>query len=105
MGQSENGYNIYTFQGKNIVKQMKDRFYQFLWRPRPPSLLSQKQEKDIKKRLKEFSEKYRKEDILRKEREWQAFLAKLSAMRNEFEAFQQTKQDIYQKELRIERRE
>ena len=42
--QMENGYNIWSFQGKLIHKMLKDRFYQFLWRPRPPSLLSKEKE-------------------------------------------------------------
>ena len=39
---------------------MKDKFYQFLWRPRPPSLLSAEKEDEIKSKLKEYTKKYRK---------------------------------------------
>ena len=39
---------------------MKDKFYQFLWRPRPPSLLSAEKEAEIRSKLKEYTKKYRK---------------------------------------------
>jgi hypothetical protein len=41
---------------------MRDRFYQFSWRPRPPSLLSEAQLKEIARNLRKYSEKYAKED-------------------------------------------
>lgn len=41
---------------------MRDRFYQFSWRPRPPSLLPEEQLKEIARTLRKFSEKYAKED-------------------------------------------
>lgn len=41
---------------------MRDRFYQFSWRPRPPSLLSEADLKEIARSLRKYSEKYAKED-------------------------------------------
>ena len=41
-------------QGKLLEKNKKKQFYQFLWRPHPPTLLSEKQLDDIKKRMKEY---------------------------------------------------
>ena len=38
------------------------RFWQFLWRPRPPSLLSAEKEKEIRKKLPEYSARYLEED-------------------------------------------
>ena len=35
---------------------------QFLWRPRPKSLLSDEQEKEIRKNLRKYSQKYEEED-------------------------------------------
>ena len=40
----------------------KEEFYQFIWRPRPPSKLSKEQEEDILKNLKKYSKKYDEED-------------------------------------------
>lgn len=40
----------------------KEVFYQFIWRPRPPSRLTKEQEEDILKNLKKYSKKYDEED-------------------------------------------
>ena len=40
----------------------KEEFYQFIWRPRPPSRLSKDQEEDILRNLKKYSKKYDEED-------------------------------------------
>ena len=60
--QLENGYNIWTFQGNLRHHYTKSKFFQFLWRPRPASLLSKEKEKEIKKNLAEYSKRYQKED-------------------------------------------
>ena len=58
----DNGYVIHTFKGNLVHRVLKDRFYQFQWRPRPPSLLSNEQEKEIHKNLKVWAEKYKAQD-------------------------------------------
>lgn len=49
--QVDNAYWLWTFQGRLLQKNNKDRFCQLLWRPRPPSLLSADQIKVKKGRL------------------------------------------------------
>ncbi|KAG1362077.1 eukaryotic translation initiation factor 3 subunit B [Cocos nucifera] len=58
----ENGFHIWSFNGKLLYRIPKDHFYQFLWRPRPPSLLSAEKEEEIAKNLKKYSKKYEAED-------------------------------------------
>ena len=41
---------------------MKDRFFQFSWRPRNLSLLSEDAQRDIAKNLKKYSEKFARDD-------------------------------------------
>ena len=53
--QLENGYNIWSFQGKLLHTHREAKFLQFLWRPRPPSLLSKDKEKEIRKNLAEYA--------------------------------------------------
>jgi len=60
--QLENGYAIWDFRGQELVKQIQDRFKQFLWRPRPRTLLSKEQQKQIRKNLKEYSRVFEDED-------------------------------------------
>eukprot|EP00922_Rhytidocystis_sp_ex-Travisia-forbesii_P015113 GHVS01022577.1.p1 GENE.GHVS01022577.1~~GHVS01022577.1.p1 ORF type:complete len:717 (+),score=96.81 GHVS01022577.1:88-2238(+) len=55
---TEAGYTIWTFQGRIQYKEQLRKFYQFQWRPRPPSLLSEQKLEDIQKRLRDFSKRY-----------------------------------------------
>jgi translation initiation factor 3 subunit B len=65
----ENGYKIWTCRGKEIYGLNKDPFYQFLWRPKPPTLLSQKEIDNLmapvnfKKLQKKIKEKEKEENI------------------------------------------
>lgn len=60
--QMENGYHMWTFNGKLLYKYGKDRFFQFLWRPRGKSLLSPEQEREIEKNIKKYSKKFEEID-------------------------------------------
>ncbi|XP_068659438.1 eukaryotic translation initiation factor 3 subunit B-like [Aristolochia californica] len=58
----ENGFYIWSFNGKLLYRIPRDHFFQFLWRPRPPSFLSPEKEEEIAKNLKKYSKKYEAED-------------------------------------------
>jgi translation initiation factor 3 subunit B len=61
----ENGYNIYNSQGVELHSEMLEKFYQFVWRPRPPTPLDEPTLKDIRKNLNKFSKKLDDEDAKR----------------------------------------
>ncbi|KAL0951051.1 hypothetical protein HGRIS_007791 [Hohenbuehelia grisea] len=58
----ENGYAIWDFKGQELEKQILDRFKQFIWRPRPRTLLTKEQQRQIRKNLREFSRTFDEED-------------------------------------------
>ncbi|KAH9948739.1 translation initiation factor eIF-3b, partial [Amylocystis lapponica] len=58
----ENGYAIWDFRGQELEKQILDRFKQFLWRPRPRTLLTKEQQRQIRRNLKEYSRTFDEED-------------------------------------------
>merc|ERR1719247_1586800 len=60
--QMEAGYAIYTFQGRQLWKQQKEKLYEVCWRPHPPSLLEPKKQNSIKKDIRQFSRKYDAKD-------------------------------------------
>jgi translation initiation factor 3 subunit B len=62
LSQIENGYAIWDFRGQEIEKRLLDRFKQFLWRPRPPSLLTKEQKRNIRKNLREYSRAFEEAD-------------------------------------------
>lgn len=58
----ENGFAIWDFRGQELTKQIQDRFKQFIWRPRPRSLLTKEQQRQIRRNLREYSRKFDEED-------------------------------------------
>lgn len=60
--QTDTGIIMWSFTGTSISKQLIQGFKQFIWRPRPDSLLSEKEMKQIRKNLKEFSREFDVED-------------------------------------------
>ncbi|KAF8591896.1 translation initiation factor eIF-3b [Ramaria rubella] len=58
----ENGYAIWDFKGQELEKHILDRFKQFLWRPRPRTLLNKEQQRTIRKNLREYSRTFDEED-------------------------------------------
>lgn len=57
----DNGYILWSFQGKQIYQQSFETFYQFLWRPRE-SLLSKSEINKVKRNLKKYEKQFDKAD-------------------------------------------
>jgi len=70
----DNGYWIWTFQGRILKRINLTGFTQFLWRPRPPTLLSAEQIKDIEKNLKKYAAQFESEDRMRLTRASKVYL-------------------------------
>src|SRR3954464_13099602 len=58
----ENGYHLYDFKGEQLREEPVEKFKQWLWRPRPPTLLSKDEQKAIRKNLREYSKVFDQED-------------------------------------------
>lgn len=58
----ENGYHMYTFSGAMLSENPTEKFKQFLWRPRPPTLLSKEEQKTVRRTLREYSREFDEED-------------------------------------------
>ena len=63
---SNAGFQIYSFLGRLLYKLQDEKACQFLWRPRPPSLLSPQKVAEIHRKLKEYSKIYDVQDDLRR---------------------------------------
>lgn len=57
----DNGYILWSYQGKQLYQQSFETFYQFLWRPRE-SLLPKSEVEKIKQNLKKYEKQFEKED-------------------------------------------
>ncbi|GAD93943.1 hypothetical protein ATEG_04888 [Paecilomyces variotii No. 5] len=60
--QMENGWNLHTFSGTTLSENPTEKFKQFVWRPRPPTLLSKEEQKQVRKNLREYSREFDEED-------------------------------------------
>lgn len=58
----ENGYHMYTFSGSPLAENPTEKFKQLLWRPRPPTLLSKEEQRNIRRNLREYSRDFDEED-------------------------------------------
>lgn len=80
----DNGYYMWSFQGRIVKRVMLKNFIQFLWRPRPPTLLSSPQQEDIKKNLKKYYPQFESKDRMRMTRASKELLEKRATLRGEF---------------------
>jgi len=58
----ENGYNIHTFSGTTLSEHPTEKFKQILWRPRPLTLLTKEEQKQVRRNLREYSREFEEED-------------------------------------------
>lgn len=96
--QHENGYQIWSFNGKALEKHSKDKFWQFMWRPRPKSLLTEEDNKWIQKNWPKLFAKYDKQykDVLRVQANKE--LAVRNALWDKFKAIRHQMKQEYKNE-------
>lgn len=80
----DTGYYLWSFQGKILRRTMLKNFVQFLWRPRPPSLLSEEQLKEIKNNLKKYYPQFESKDRMRLTRASKELVEKRAQLREQF---------------------
>ncbi|XP_045213087.2 eukaryotic translation initiation factor 3 subunit B-like isoform X2 [Mercenaria mercenaria] len=91
----DNGYWLWSFQGRLLQKQQLDRFCQLLWRPRPPTLLSVEEIKEIKKNLKKYSQRFEAQDRLRQSTVSTEILEKRRQLMLDYERYRQQMEDEF----------
>ena len=89
--QMENGYHIYDFKGEALREEPVDGFKQFQWRPRPATLLTKDEQKQVRKNLREYSRVFEQEDA---DRGASADLAVVEARRNMLEQWFSWREEV-----------
>lgn len=72
-----------------MEKHILDRFKQFLWRPRPRTLLSKEQQKLIRKNLREYGRRFDEEDELEESKGSAELIALRKRLVDEWNAWRQ----------------
>ncbi|KAK0554742.1 Translation initiation factor 3 subunit b [Tilletia horrida] len=60
----ENGYAVWDFRGNELTKQIIERFKQILWRPRPRTLLTKEQQREVRRNLREIGKAFDEQDAV-----------------------------------------
>ncbi|CAG89127.2 DEHA2F09768p [Debaryomyces hansenii CBS767] len=60
----ENGYRLFEFTGNMLKDNSIDHFKEFIWRPRPASLLNAADRKKVRKNLREYSAQFDEADAM-----------------------------------------
>lgn len=97
----ENGYHLYDFKGELLREEHIEKFKQLLWRPRPLTLLSKDEQKQIRKNLREYSKDFDEEDKYAVDIANSAIVEQRKRLLNEWLAWREREQE----DLRDERRE
>uniref|UniRef100_U5EXZ0 Eukaryotic translation initiation factor 3 subunit B n=1 Tax=Corethrella appendiculata TaxID=1370023 RepID=U5EXZ0_9DIPT len=80
----DHGYYVWSFQGRILRRVNLKNFIQFLWRPRPPTLLTDQQQQEIKKNLKKYYAQFESKDRVRLTRASKEILEKRAKLREQF---------------------
>lgn len=76
-------------------------FCQLLWRPRPPTLLSEEKIKDIKRNLKKYSPQFEMKDRMAMSKVSEEILEKRRTLMSEFSAWRAEKERKWQEAASI----
>jgi translation initiation factor 3 subunit B len=90
---------LYDFKGEQLREEPVEKFKQWIWRPRPATLLTKEEQKQIRKNLREYSKIFDQEDA---DRESSADLAVVEHRRRLFDEWLAWR-DFITKEIEEER--
>ena len=92
----DNAYWMWNFQGKILKRANVDKFCQLLWRPRPPTLLSKEQLRDVKKNLKKYSVQFDAKDKMRQSKASKELVAKRQKLMSDYVAWRAKKNQEFE---------
>lgn len=91
----DNAYWLWNFQGKILKRSSVEKFCQLVWRPRPPTLLTKEQIKEVKKNLKKYSVKFSQKDAQKTNKASAELAEKRKKMMEKFCSWKEVKEEEY----------
>jgi len=95
----DNAYWLWNFQGKILRRSSVEKFCELQWRPRPPTLLSKEQIKDVKKNLKKYSDQFNAKDKMRQNRASKELMDKRMELAKAFSEYRAAREAAYSETL------
>ncbi|TID19828.1 hypothetical protein CANINC_003711 [Pichia inconspicua] len=87
-----NGYTIYDCVGHTLFEEQINGFKEFLWRPRPASLLTSNDKKRVRKNLKEYAAQFEENDTMDSNAALREIILKRKALLNEWKTYRESVQ-------------
>lgn len=94
----ENGYTVYNCCGEAVRKEIVDQFTNFVWRPRPESLLSNADKKKARKNLKQWSVKFEEQDAMESDSALRDLILKRRAELSQWVAYREQSKERLESE-------
>jgi translation initiation factor 3 subunit B len=96
---SNNGYRIWNVIGELLFEQSLSSLYQFLWRPRPQTLLSPEKTKEISKSLRDkYYRQFDEQDTAARESQLSGEAKKKAEAKAAFKALREAQMEEYRKQ-------
>jgi len=92
----DNAYWMWNFQGRILKRATVDKFCQLTWRPRPPTLLTREQQKEVKRNLKKYSDQFIAKDKMRLSKASKELVAKRQSMMEQYTAWRARKTEEFE---------
>lgn len=89
MKQMESGYHLYDFKGTLLRDEHIDRFKQFSWRPRPATLLTKEEQKQVRRNLREYSKVFDEQDANKRQSANKAVIEQRRRLLDEWRAWRE----------------
>ncbi|KAJ3413176.1 Translation initiation factor 3 subunit b [Chytridiales sp. JEL 0842] len=96
--QTDTGFMLWNSVGQNLTKQNVSQFKQILWRSRPPTPLSEEEQKLIKKKMKEYTKEFEEVDTKESSKVVKEVIEKRQNLWKEWAAYRQRCVDEYVRE-------
>jgi translation initiation factor 3 subunit B len=92
----ELGFKFWSLKGQEIIDIPKTAFYQFLWRPRPSTLLSSAQKKELEDKLVHLEKKFKLEDEEKEEERSKGWRKERKHLKDKFYELMRQKKKEYE---------
>ncbi|KAJ1928649.1 Translation initiation factor 3 subunit b [Tieghemiomyces parasiticus] len=97
----ENGFALYDLRGSLLGKHTFEKFKQFLWRPRPASLLSAEDKARIVKELPKLAPKFEEEDLMSESAASSAEIMKRRRLNEDWKQWRQRQAKEYAQDCEV----